>query len=228
MNRAMRVIGGAAVFAASSILIANVTAHAAHLGPINAGSIFVTTGVPVAQASVSDNFTGTGKQSINNRVLPTGQQWNAANNTFAVRSGNVSPWNNASTIRMATLPWMFLPTSRVSATLSASGSYNFGLMLHADRASSTGMVLRLSTGNVAEIALVNAGVVTVLATGTGGPNASWALAYDNGVFTGIRNGTPVVSYDASALPGRPTFSTAGLYLQGGNNLTWDDFLVVTP
>jgi hypothetical protein len=90
------------------------------------------------------------------------------------------------------------------------------------------MVLRLSTGDVAEIAIVNSGVVTVLATGTGGPNASWALDYNNGVFTGIRNGTPVVSYDASALPGRPTFSTAGLYLQGGNNLTWDDFLVVTP
>jgi len=226
----MRVIGGAAVFAASSILIANVTAHAASLGPINSASLFVTSPIPVAQASVSDDFTtGSGpRQTINNRVLPTGQQWNAVNNTFAVQSGSASPWNNASTVRMATLPWMFLPTSRVSATLSASGSYNFGLVLHADVASSTGMVLRLSAGDVAEIAIVNSGVVTVLATGTGGPNASWALDYNNGVFTGIRNGTPVVSYDASALPGRPTFSTAGLYLQGGNNLTWDDFLVVTP
>lgn len=230
MKRATVLVSGAALAAASLMVVASVTAYAAHLGGISAAPLFVTSPTPVVNATVSDDFTTGGgpRQSLNNRVLPTGQQWSAANNTFAVQAGDVSPWNNASTIRLATLPWLNPPSTRVSATLTGSGAYNFGLALHADVATSTAMVLRLSAGNIAEIAVVQSGTVTVLASGVGGPNATWALDFDNGTYTGIRNGTPVVSYDASALPGRPTFPAAGLFLQGGNNLSWDDFSIVTP
>ncbi len=230
MNRATALLGGAALTAASLMVVASATAYAAHLGGLTTTSMYVASPMPVAYASVSDDFTTAGgpRQSLSGRVLANGQQWSAANNTFAVQAGEVSPWNNASTVRLATLPWVSAPTTTVTATLTGSGAYNFGLALHADVATSTAMILRLRGGDIAEIAVVQSGTVTVLASGIGGPNATWTLAFSNGTYTGIRNGTPIVSYDASALPGRPTFATAGLFLQGGINLSWDDLTVVTP
>lgn len=230
MNRVTALLGGAALTAASLMVVASMTAYAAPLGGLTTTSMFVASPTPVAYASMSDDFTTAGgpRQSINARVLPTGQQWSAVNNTFAVQAGDVSPWNNASTVRLATLPWVSAPTTTVTATLTGSGAYNFGLALHADVATGTAMVLRLRQGEIAEIAVVQGGTMTVLASGTGNVNATWSLTFNNGTYAGVRNGTPVVSYDASALPGRPTFATAGLFLQGGITLSWDDLSVVTP
>ena len=123
---------GGCVLTGGLVLSAIVPAQAADLTGIDAGIITAQHGLPGAIGSAQDDFESPGKTDLAGRTLSTGQQWSASPD-FEVTGGAAQATKNNVPLSIATLPWVSIPTTRVTAQITTIGAAEFGLLLQADR-----------------------------------------------------------------------------------------------
>lgn len=223
-------VAGAIVLAGALILLPISAGHAASLTPLTTASLSVQHGEPVVVALLHDGFASPSKADLDGRVLAEGQIWAAPTKTFEVQAGDCYTTKNNLPLSLATLPWMSIPTTVVSADLTSSGAQDFGLLLQADRSSQSAVALRLMTGNIVQLARLDAGVWTTLGSTTAGPNAAWSLRYDHGTYSVSRNAVTLISYAATPAEDAAwrTHGDVGIYASGNKTALWANFTVESP
>jgi len=227
----MRVVGGLGL-AGALILFPATTGYAASLSGITSADLLVQSGEPGVIGSMSDGFASNKKEDLDGRTLADGQVWSAPAKDFEVNQGECVPTKNNLPLTLATLPWLSIPTTRVTSTIVQDGAGQFGLLLQADASTSTGVALRFLAGGTVEIARLHNGNWATLASTTATAVGTWSLGYDHGTYTASRNGTALLSYTAS-----PSENTAwranrdvGIFAEGPNakDAIWTTFIVETP
>lgn len=230
MRTRVMILGGCAL-AGGLLLSSIVPAYAADLTGLDAGIITAQHGLPGAIGSAADDFESPGKTDLAGRTLATGQQWSASTD-FEVTGGVAQGTKNNLGLSIATLPWVSIPTTRVTAQITAIGAAEFGLLLQADRDTNTGVALRLlDTGDVT-LARLEAGSWITLATTSGATTGTWSLTYSFGTYSAILNGSTLLTYTASPAEQVAWLMNGdvGLFVAGpkGKDAAWADFIVETP
>ena len=229
--RTKAMILGGCVLTGGLVLSAIVPAQAADLTGIDAGIITAQHGLPGAIGSAQDDFESPGKTDLAGRTLSTGQQWSASPD-FEVTGGAAQATKNNVPLSIATLPWVSIPTTRVTAQITTFGAAEFGLLLQADRDANTGVALRLlDTGDVT-LARLEEGTWTTLATASGATTGTWSLTYSFGTYSAVLNGSTVLTYTASPAE-QVTWrgnGDVGIFVAGprAKDAAWADFSVETP
>ena len=221
---------GALALAGALVLVPASTGFAASLAGISSASLYVQHGPGTLIGAMSDDFTGPGKSDLAGRTLVTGQAWSAPTKTLEATGGELELARGGLPITLATLPWMAIPTTRISADLGSSGSHDFGLAIQANQAAATATVLRIMPGNVVRLARLDGGSWTTLASATAGPNGTWVLQHEHGTYTVKRNGTPLLTYTATPAERLAwgAYRDAGVYVSGNKGCTWDNLTVESP
>ncbi len=226
----MGVVGGLGLVGAL-ILFPTTTGFAAGLGGISSADLYAQHGEPGVIGSMSDGFAGSGKSDLDGRTLADGQIWSAPAKVFDVTGGQCEAAKNNTPMSIATLPWISIPTTRITSQITLEGAGQFGLIMQADQATQTGVALRfLSTGDV-EIARLHNGNWATLDSATSSAIGTWTFTYDHGTYTAT-NGSTTLSYTASPSQDSAwrTYGDVGLFVDGPNakNAAWSTFIVETP
>lgn len=231
MPTRVRVVGGLGLVGAL-ILVPATTGYAAGLGGISSADLYAQHGEPGVIGSMSDGFASNKRVDLNGRTLSDGQVWSAPSKDFEVYQGECVPTKGNLGLTIATLPWISIPTTRVTSTITQDGAAQFGILMQADAATQTGVALRILSGGNVEIARLHNGNWATLASTSAAGVATWSLTYDHGTYTAKRNGTPLLTYTAT--PSQDTawrgYGDVGIFVQGPNakDAIWTSFIVETP
>ena len=226
----MGVVGGLGLVGAL-ILFPTTTGFAASLGTISSADLYAQHGEPGVIGSMSDGFAGSGKSYLDGRTLADGQIWSAPAKVFEVTGGECAPTKDNAPFSIAALPWISIPTTRITSQITLEGAGEFGLLMHADQTTQTGVALRFrDTGN-AEIARLHNGNWATLDSATSSAIGTWTFAYDHGTYTAT-NGSTTLTYTAT--PSQDSawraFGDVGIFVAGpkAKSAAWTIFIVETP
>ena len=234
MPTRVRVVGGLGLVGAL-ILVPATAGYAAGLGGITSSELYAQVSEPGVIGSMSDGFSTSANQDLDGRTLADGQVWSATPGDFEVSKKDdwVTATKSSFTppLSIATLPWISIPTTRITSQITLQGAGMFGILMQADQATQTGVALRfLDTGNV-EIARLHNGNWATLASATSSAIGTWSLTYDHGTYTAT-NGSTTLTYTAT--PSQDSawraFGDVGIFVAGpkAKDAAWSNFIVETP
>ena len=232
MPTRVRGVGGLGLVGAL-ILVPATTGYAAGLGGITSADLYAQHGEPGVIGFMSDGFATNKTEDLDGRTLADGQVWSATPGDFEVikQTDEAAAQTNNPPLSIATLPWISIPTTKITSQITKQGAGQFGLLMQADRTSQTGVALRfLDTGNV-EIARLHNSNWATLATATSSAIGTWSFTYDHGTYTAT-NGSTTLTYTATPSEDSAwrAFGDVGIFVKGpgAKNAAWTNFIVETP